>query len=183
MMRKGMFYLAALFCCLWTAPAAWAGGTLTTALVERFLTDFPGYVEQVQRFENVSVKGPADYASYQFTAHQVIRYLEDLGWTPDGFADTTSAVLQAYAAIKVQEAVDSSEESMAAGRQQMEAALRDPNLTPEMKAALRQSMQTMAQAQQSQDAMGAEVPPENLAVVAPYAGRIEQMLEAISASQ
>jgi len=181
--RKACLGVGLFLVFLWCTLAAAGGVSLTGAMVERFLLDFPGYVGQMQRFENVSATGPSDYLTYHATAKEVIRYLEDRGWTPESFAGTSTAVLQAYSTIKTQEAVDASASSMAAGRRQMEEALRDPSLTPEMKAAIQQSMQSMAAAEQSRASMGAQVPPEHLALVAPYVGQIEQMLEEISADR
>ena len=178
--RKTCLVVGLFLVSLWCSMAAAEGVSLNGAMVERFLRDFPGYVAQLQRFENASGTEASDYLSYHATAKEVIRYLEDRNWTPEGFAGTSAAVLQAYSAIKVQQAADASADSMAAGRRRMEEALRDPSLTPEMRAAMQQSMQAMASAQQSQASMGAQVPPEHLALVAPYVGQIEQMLDALS---
>lgn len=180
MKKHPALWSAVLLVFIWAPAALSQQGGLTPNHVERFLGDFPGYVELLKEYGNIDASDPAGYVNAQVTAQVVIDYLEDRGWSPEDFAVTTSAILRAFSALLVRETYEESSGEMAEGRRQMEEALRDPNMPAEAKAAIRAQMESMGSAQQFMQQAGlADVPPGDLAVVAPYRDPLQELFDSL----
>jgi hypothetical protein len=180
MKKQIVFWVVPILAALWVAPVHSEEIVLTPALVERVIRDFPGYIDRVQAYTDIDPSNPAGYVNAQVTAREVVDYLEGRGWELEEFAAATSAVMHAYAALMMGEISRENSGEMARHMQEMEETLRDPSVPAETKAAIRQSMEGMAEAQETMRQSAAQdVPPENLAVVAPYAPQIGALLEAV----
>jgi hypothetical protein len=175
-MKKAVIVMVLFLLCAWVPVAHSGGGILTPVLVERFIRDFPGYVELLKKYEGINASTPAGYVNAHVTAREVLAYIRKKGWTPEEFSATTGAVMQAFSALMMKEAYAANAGQMAEGMKQMEEALKDPSIPAETKAAIRANMENMANAQQ---AGTTDVPPGNLAAVAPYRQRLQEMLQSL----
>ncbi|MBN2122780.1 MAG: hypothetical protein JW821_00680 [Deltaproteobacteria bacterium] len=152
--------------------------SLTGEQVSRFLADFPGFVKLLQEIEGVNGEKASEYLTAQWQAAEVNRYLEKRGWDPGGFSTVCNRIIQAFGALQYQKARAEGATEMAEANKQMEAAMKDPSLTPEMKAMLQQNM--AAAKMQMQQNPFAHVPEGDISAVRPHAAEIETMFKGLS---
>lgn len=164
---------------LLAVPAIQAGDlTLTGDHIARFLKDFPAFAEMISKHKGFEGSKASDYLTAQGISKEVMGFLEKRGWNPETFSLVSNRILQAYAAIQYETAKKEGGADMEEAQKQMQAAMKDPSLSPEMKAMMQQSM-AMAQ-QQMQSNPFKDVSPADIQTVRPSVPQIASMLENLS---
>ena len=158
--------------------AAAGGWSLSSDYISRFLKDFPGYVAQVQKYQNIEGQSASDYVNAQVIAKEITDFLEKRGWQTEEFSTVSGWIMQAFSALRYEEVKGQSASQLKQAQQELKKALDDPSLTPEMKAMLQQSL-AQAQTQLEGDYFK-DVPQGHLDMVRPFVPKIQAMLDGLS---
>ena len=182
-MKKIILIMAAvcLVCQAIPAPLCAQGLTLNQDYVSRFLEDFPAFVKMIDSHRGLKGENISDYLTAQMVSREIVDFLKKRGWEPETFSLVSSQILKAYGAIQYEAAKKEGAVDMAEAQKQMEAAMNDPSLTPEMKAMMKQSM-AMAQQQMQSDPFQ-DVPQADKDAIQPFVPQIGSMLDDLSLEQ
>jgi hypothetical protein len=178
--KQGMVVLFVCSILSLTIPNQSVAGrwSLSSDYISRFLKDFPGYVAQVQKYQNIAGQSASDYVNARVIAKEITDFLEKRGWNPEEFSTVSGWIMKAFSALKYEEVKVQGASQLKQAQEELKKALNDPSLTPEMKAMLQQSL-AQAQTQLKGDYFK-DVPQDHLDMVRPYVPKIQAMLDGLS---